>query len=123
MMPARRAVWSGSPLATVPVRMRRSAAADMVISPVARASRRVAGFSPTSTIRALPRASRCDSLGRVALREGALATAGLALRQIERQAFERYREIHALELHVGRHGQGPGGEVQDRLDASRHDLI
>src|SRR6188472_2395515 len=94
MMPASRAVCSGSPLATLPVRINDSAAALIVISPCASASRLVVGFAPTSTMRALPRSSRCDSLARLRL-----ATLLIPLRQVERQAFERHGEIDALQLH------------------------
>src|SRR5688572_24066746 len=98
MMPASRAVCSGSPLATAPLRINRSAAALIVISPRASASRVVTGLSPTSTIRALPLASTWESL----------ATVSFPLRQIERQAFERDGQIDALQFHVGRHFQRAG---------------
>src|SRR5688500_175907 len=101
MMPASRAVCNGSPLAMSPRRMRRRASADIVISPAALASRRVAGLSPTSTIRALPFASRWDS----AFGTRALATRALSLSEVEREALERDGEVHALELYVGGDGQ------------------
>src|SRR4051794_9535713 len=109
MMPARRAVCSGSPLATPPLRMTLSAAALIVIAPAATASRAVTGFAPTSTIFTRPRASTCDSFG-----ERLLATV-LPLRQIERQALERDRQIHALEFHICRHFERAGREVQHRF--------
>ena len=56
MMPARRAVCSGSPFFTARVRMARLAAAFILTSPVATASRTVSGFAETSTIRTRPRA-------------------------------------------------------------------
>src|SRR6185503_17735199 len=95
MMPASRAVCSGSPLDTLPERISASAATLMVISPCASASRLVIGLAPTSTMRALPLSSRCDSLARLRL-----ATLLIPLRQIERQAFERDGEIDALQLDV-----------------------
>src|SRR4030095_4359877 len=98
MIPARRAVCSGSPLATLPVRISERAAALIVISPCASASRLVTGFAPTSTMRALPLSSRCDNLG--AGRARRLATLLIPLRQIERQALERNGEIHTLQLDV-----------------------
>src|SRR5688572_20507999 len=130
MIPASRAVCSGSPLATSPRRISRSAAALMTISPRASASRFVEGFPPTSTMRALPLGSMWDSgtfVPQVASRrsQGAsgqvsrtyllLATgdlslliAFLALRQVKRQALERYRQVHALQLDLGRHLQRAG---------------
>src|SRR5262245_54616081 len=98
MMPASRAVCSGSPLATLPDRINASAAALIVISPCARASRLVTGFAPTSTMRALPLSSRCDSLAR-------LAILLISLREIEREALERHGEIDALQLDVLRNLQ------------------
>src|SRR5262245_64791784 len=98
MMPASRAVCSGSPFATLPVRMSVSAAALIVISPRASASRLVTGLAPTSTMRALPLSSRCDNLvlGAWRLVLGPLATLLIPLSQIEREALERNREIDAL---------------------------
>src|SRR5215203_1401784 len=97
MIPASRAVCSGSPLATLPVRISVSAAALIVISPCASASRLVTGFAPTSTMCALPLSSRCDNF---------LATLLFPLRQIEREALERHGQIDALQLDVFRHFQG-----------------
>src|SRR5471030_1817818 len=91
-MPASRAVFSGSPFLTAPVRINRSASRDIVIDPRAIASRLVTGLSPTSTILTRPRGSTCDSLFFFAI----------ALRQEKRQALQRHGEIHALQLHVGR---------------------
>src|SRR5215510_8176884 len=92
MMPASRAVCSGSPFATAPRLMSDNAAALIVISPLAIASRLVIALSPTSTIRALPRESTCESF---------LATRLVPLRQIEREALERHGQIDTLELDVG----------------------
>src|SRR5512145_2251979 len=89
MMPASRAVCSGSPLATAPVRMALSAAAFIVMSPRATASRFVTGLSPTSTIFTRPRRSTCES--RLAI--------ALLLREVEREALERHGQVHAFQLH------------------------
>src|SRR6185503_16557825 len=98
------------PFFTAPERIRRSASRDIEIDPRAIASRAVTGLSPTSTILTRPRASTWDS----ALR---LLTIALALRQEERQALERHRQVDALQLHVGRHLQRAGRKIQHRLDA------
>src|SRR5687768_11101303 len=117
MIPARRAAWSGSPFFTAPRRIWRSASRDMVIRPRAIASRSVAGLSPTSTIFTRPRESTC-------VRRRDLATAFvLASREIERQALQRDGEVHAFQLHVRRHLQRAGREVENRLDARGDDLI
>src|SRR5262245_34341699 len=112
MMPASRAVCSGSPLATLPLRISESASALIVISPLARASRLVTGLSPTSTMRALPLSSTCDSLAGPegpALRPARrLATLLISLSQIERQTLERDRQIHTLQLDVLRNFQRTG---------------
>src|SRR5262245_60440414 len=89
MTPASRAVCSGSPFLTAPLRTRRNASALIEISPRARASRVVTALSLTSTIRALPRESMCDSLA-----------IGVPLSEVERQAFQRHGQIDALELDV-----------------------
>src|SRR5438552_5596347 len=137
-MPARRAVCSGSPFFTAPVRIRRSASRDIAIDPRATASRAVAGFSPTSTIVTRPRASTCDS-ARALLRarstfarwrltrasvdkpawpaRPALLVFAIALSQKEREAFERNGEIDALQLHVGRRLECARRKIQDALDA------
>src|SRR5688572_30129387 len=120
MIPARRAVCSGSPLATLPVRINESAAVLIVISPCASASRLVTGFAPTSTMRALPRSSTCDSRGDRARR---LATLLISLRQVERETLERHGQIHALQLDVFRYLQGAGREVQNGFDTGCDDLI
>src|SRR5262249_40140903 len=56
MMPAMRAVPSTSPFLALPERIRSSVALVMTTRPSATASRSVAGFSDTSTIRASPEA-------------------------------------------------------------------
>ena len=45
------------------------------------------------------------------------------LREVERQALERDGQVDALQLHVRRHLQRPGREVQHRLDAGRDHQI
>src|SRR5688572_16609116 len=123
MIPASRAVCGGSPLATLPCRIRRSAAALITISPRASASRFVAGLAPTSTIRALPFASRCESLRAEALAEAGLPAIAFSLGKVEREAFERDREVHALQLHVGGDFQRSRREIEDRLDSSADHLL
>src|SRR5262245_48920883 len=123
MMPARRAVCNGSPFATFPLRMRLSAAALIVISPRASASRLVTGLPPTSTMRALPPASTCDNRAAAAGRAWRLAILLFPLGQIERQAFERYGQIHALEFYVLRDLERTRREIEDRLHASHYHLI
>src|SRR5262249_4817674 len=100
MMPARRAVSSGSPFFVVPPRTCSSPAADILIRPRAIASRAVAAFCDTSTIRIFPRASTWESRGAGSVvRLRILVT----LDEKERQALERHRQIHALQLHAARH--------------------
>src|SRR5215510_11787466 len=89
-MPASRAVCNGSPFFTAPRRICRRASADIRIEPRATASRAVTGLSPTSTIRMRPRASTCDNRG--------LRLLDIALREEERQALERDRQIDTLQL-------------------------
>ena len=62
MMPAMRATPSTSPFFTVPLCTAAKASAFMVIMPWAVASRVVTGFALTSTITALPAASKCVRL-------------------------------------------------------------
>src|SRR5262245_405453 len=116
-IPASRAVCSGSPLATAPRRISASACALIEISPRATASRLVTGLSPTSTIRAFPRASTCDSRARV------LAIRLIALREVEGEAFERDRQVHALQLQVGRDFQRTGRDGEDRIDSGGQHLM
>src|SRR6476646_899277 len=111
MMPATRAACSGSPFLTCPLRTAFLAAAVIVTSPRAIASRVVTALPPTSTMRTRPCASACVSL------------AIDVLRQEKRQALERYREIHALQFDRIRHLQRTWGKVEDRLDARRHHEI
>src|SRR5688572_24812972 len=98
MMPASRAVCSGSPFFTRPERTARTAPADIVIRPWATASRAVIGLALTSTMRAAPPGPTWDSR---------LVAIALPLRQEKRQALERDRQVHALHLHVRRHLQRP----------------
>src|SRR5262249_27367608 len=104
-MPARRAVCSGSPFLTLPDRISRGAARDIEIDPRAIASRAVTGLSPTSTIFTRPRASTWESL-----------RFAISLCEKERQAFERHRQIHALQLHIVGDLHVAGRKIQDRLD-------
>src|SRR5436853_3202182 len=125
-MPASFAACSGSPFATSPLRINFSAAALIVIDPRATASRAVAGLAPTSTIVTRPRSSTCVSLTLPLLPFStfplSLATV-VPLREVERQALERHREVHALQLHIVRHVQRARREVENPLDAGGNDLI
>src|SRR5262245_46013063 len=126
-MPASRAACRGSPFLTSPRLIRRSASRDMLIDPRAIASRVVTGLWPTSTIRTRPRESTCDSRSvlraRVffsSLAAGAfvfLIATRVALRQKEREAFQRNRQIDAFQLHVVGHLQRAGREIQDCFDS------
>src|SRR5260370_26726686 len=112
MMPARRAVSRGSPFFMPPARICFSAAAEIAIRPRAAASRAVAGFAPTSTIRMRPAASRCVRPAfRLAL------SICVALNEEERETFERDRQIHVFQFHAGRDFECPWREIQDRLHA------
>ena len=62
MMPAMRATPSTSPFFTVPLSTAANASAFMVMRPWAVASRKVTAFSLTSTITALPEASKWVNL-------------------------------------------------------------
>src|SRR6516164_5924936 len=106
MIPARRAVSRGSPFFVPRERTCFSAPADIVMRPRAIASRAVAGLAETSTIRSLPVPSMWESTGR---RLAILVT----LYEEERQAFERHREVHALELDPLWHLVGARREIQD----------
>src|SRR5262245_15049236 len=119
MMPARRAAWSGSPFANAPCLISRSAVALIVISPRAVASRAVTALSPTSTIRALPFASRCESTGagvEPAVRT-LLATLLISLSKVEGEAFKGDSQIDALELDIRWNFKRSGRKVEDGLDA------
>src|SRR5688500_5476172 len=124
MMPAILAVWSGSPFLTAPARIWRTASRDIVIRPRATASRAVAALSLTSTILTVPPAPTWDSVARRGRgwRDGfARLAIDVTLCEKEGQAFQRNGQVHALQLHVGRHLQGPGGKVQNRSDTRRDD--
>src|SRR3954471_13310300 len=124
MIPASRAVSIALPFASAAVRICRSASGDMRTRPAATASRAVAGLSLTSTIRTRPSASTCVSaVGVVRTFRLAMAFESLprlirilALREEEREALERHRQVHVLQLHPARHLDGAGREVEDRLD-------
>src|SRR5215510_1850880 len=142
-MPASRAVCSGSPFLIRPARIRRSASRDIVMLPCATASRAVTALAPTSTILMRPRESTCESTKRArpalpalptfALRASvgepafpallALRFFAIALCQEKREAFERHRQIDALELHVRRRLQRARGEIEHRLDARGDDQV
>src|SRR5690349_1612709 len=84
MIPASRAVCSGSPFLLTPDRTWRSASADILMWPRATASRAVAGLAETSTIRMRPFSSTWDSF---------LLTI-FPLHQEEREALERDGQVH-----------------------------
>src|SRR5580692_3008255 len=114
MMPAIRAVCNGSPFFTARLRIARRASAFICTSQTATASRAVAGLAPTSTICARPWASTCDKRGNGRV-EGGLerrwSLDGIVVlldaRQEEREALHRYRQIHVLQLDLGRNLQRP----------------
>src|SRR5688572_4452293 len=115
MIPARRAVCSGSPFLTALSRTARTAAALMRISPVAVASRIVLGLPLTSTMRACPDAPTCDRPGRLLF-----AFIRLTSGEKERQTLERHGQIDVLELHPGWHFEVAGRKVQQRPNAGGH---
>src|SRR6478736_2268153 len=119
MMPARRATCNGSPFFTARERIARAAAAFIRTSPSATASRTVSGLAPTSTMRARPCSSTCDSRAAPRRRLGGLFIA-VSPREEEGQALERHREIHVLQLHARRHLERAGREVEDRTNAGLH---
>src|SRR6185503_8749852 len=114
--PASRAVCSGSPFATAPRRIRRSAAALMRISPRARASRVVTALSPTSTIRALPRGSTCESVD-------ALRATVVSLGEVERKTLQRHGQVDTLQLDVRGHFERARREVEDGFDSGGNHLL
>ena len=131
MMPASRAVWSGSPFLIAPARISGAPPRDIRMRPRATASRAVTALSPTSTIRRRAvsvDAMRGDARSRglrlpVRRRVFSLPSLPPSLREEERQALERDGQVDALQLHVRRHLQRAGREVQDRLDARRDDRV
>ena len=126
-MPASRAVCSGSPFLTAPVRIEpqrlarhrdrsardRLAAGDRLVADVDHL------HAPARVDVRQPLAPACPALpARPAFQCSLIA---IALGEEERQAFERHRQVDALQLHVGRHLQRAGRKVQDRLDAGGDD--
>src|SRR5579862_4942125 len=124
MMPASRAVSSGSPFLVFRARTCFNAAADMVIRPRAVASRTVAAFPDTSTIRILPAASTCDSPD---VRPPVLCLRalliGVTLHEEERQALERNGQVRVLQLHAARNSIGARREVEDRAHPRGRDGV
>src|SRR5262245_47309778 len=116
MMPASRAVWSGSPFLTRRLRIAARAAGLIRTRASATASRSVSGFFDTSTMRTRPSGSTCESV-RARLR---VVGIGLPSREEERQTLERDGQIHVLQLHARRHLQGARREVQDRPNPRLH---
>src|SRR6478609_3574292 len=115
MMPASRAVCTASPFFRAPARTRRRAAADMRTRPRATASRAVTGLPPTSTIRAWPSGPMCVRRPADRFRSGDVGDIH-ASRQEERQALQRYGQIHVLQLDAFRDAQRARREIEDRLD-------
>src|SRR6476646_4346172 len=120
MMPANRAVSSGSPFFVRPARTCRTAPADMWICASATASRAVGALSPTSTMRMRPRGSTCESPC-VFVRLRIVGT--VALRQEERQALERHGQVHAFELDAARDFDRAGREIENSLHAGRDHCV
>src|SRR5262245_7478642 len=102
MMPANRAVWSGSPFLTRRLRIAARAAGLIRTRASAIASRSVSGFFDTSTMRTRPSGSTCESVVPARLR---VVGIGLPSREEERQTLERDGQVHVLELHTRRHLQ------------------
>src|SRR5262245_13522629 len=120
MMPATRAACSGSPWRTPPARTSRRASRDIATDPRATASRAVVALPPTSTMRTRPCASACERRARPAFpAPPSRLLTDVSLRQEEREALERHRQIDALQLHIVGHLQRAGRKVQDRFDARR----
>ena len=118
MMPASRAVWSGSPFFTVPARISRSAARRH--RDRARAPRLRARSPPCRRRRPCgrARARRRATAGRPASRlPGSLAALPCA-RKNDRLSSDTVRST-LFSLTSGRHLQRAGREVQHRLDAGR----
>src|SRR5512138_2015161 len=125
MMPAILAAWSGSPFLTEPAPIARRAAADIRTAARAIASRAVTGLSPTSTILTRPRASTWVKTWSVLLCRLAFGLRPLSFaldtflvlalvlvpRQVKRQALQRNRQVHALQLDAPRHAQRARCEV------------
>ena len=116
MMPASRAVWSGSPFLIAPARICRSAARDIVIRPRATASRAVTALSETSTMCTRPRGPTCESAPASRVFLLMLLVPSPCARKNDSD-LERDGQVHALQLDVGGHLQPAGRKVQDRLDA------
>src|SRR6476469_6906746 len=113
MMPASRAVSSGSPFFRVPARTCLIASADSMMCPRATASRAVTGLWPTSTMRMRPDAgSMCVSLG-----------ISLPLHEEERQPLERDRQVHPLQLDAARDLERPRREIQNGAHTRGHDRV
>src|SRR5258708_35071811 len=113
MMPARRAVSSGSPFFMPPARICFIAEAEIAMRPRATASRAVAGFALTSTMRMRPRASRCDNFLAICF----------AQNKKKGQAFERYRQVHVFQLHAPRHLECSRRGIEDCLHARGDDDV
>ena len=126
MMPARRAACSGSPFLTAPAAHERAAPARDMRDRPAR-DRLARGHRLVADVDHLDAAARVDVRERGRLRRptaGFHAFVVIAARgQEERQALERDRQIHALQLHVGRHLQRARRKIQDRLDARGDDEV
>src|SRR5436190_1636956 len=120
MMPARRAVCSGSPFLFLPDRTSVTASADIVIRPRAIASRAVAALAPTSTMRTAPVSSTWVRTGRLPSSVFRLLLfTSVPLCQEERETLERHRQVRAFELHASRHLVVAWREVEDRLHTRR----
>src|SRR5947207_2601521 len=121
MMPATLAACSGSPFFTLPLRTIVSASRDMRIDPRAIASRSVTGLAPTSTIRTRPRASTWDN--RPVRRDFPALLFFFAMREKERKALERHRQVDALQFDTGRNLQRARREIQHGLDSRADHLV
>ena len=103
MMPASRAVCSGSPFLIAPARISRSASRDIVISPRATASRDVTALSDTSTIRTWPCGPTWDSAG--PFLEAGPCLEARALVEAFLMTFLKARGAPLLSMRLGPHAQ------------------
>src|SRR6516162_2799796 len=118
-MPATWATASTSPLRAAPVVISLRVAGARTTSPRATASHAVSGFSPTSTIRARPRRSRCVSRRGRRSMDTLLVPAPVRFPELALHDLAGPRFGQAFpELHRGRHFEARQGTL-----AVRHDVL
>src|SRR5215468_12587653 len=106
MIPASRAVSSGSPLGVR--RSRTAATVDSAIctNPLASAVRAVTGLAPTSTIFIRPSSSRCESFGR--------DSSAIFPLILQRDYFNKFALIQTLPV-FGHYDQTVGAHKRDEI--------